>query len=194
MILGTATSERSTGSSHHLAREVAQSWGAPLFNRPPPLNDWKMCDHEKLSAAYQFTPYRLDARKKVLLITHLQRPHGCIWTIANHLTADAEYTFAFIFPNPAGTYDRFIFRLMGKTNNHIDCKSYKAPWPSPPAAESTVRVSFITRGMETWRYQPGSHSGRVRTRKPPSRRTLKILITPTIPSVPAVTPWILKTG
>ena len=171
MILGTATSERSTGSSNHLAREVAQSWGGPLIQRAPSierLEDGRAVEKVVPSATNLTVHIDEDARKKGLINYPTYNVHmDAIWTIANPSAQEATYAFHFSFPNPGGTYDSFVFSINGENQQqHIDTQGGLSSKLTIPAdKETTVRVSFITRGMETWRYQPGSHSGRVRNLK-----------------------------
>ena len=114
MILGTATSERSAGSSQHLAREVAHSWGGPLIQRAPSIERFEdgRATKKKLSPDATVLDVHIDedSRKKGLINYPTYNVHmDAAWTITNHTSADATYTFAFTFPNPGGTYDRFVF-------------------------------------------------------------------------------------
>jgi len=168
MILGTATTVRSTELFDRLAGQVEDHWGQPLVQQAPvfliaiPGTDQvRRCMPVENRIAVQL---EADYRQKGLMwySTYVCSFDGR-YTITNEESVVQKIRMHFDFPVAGGTYDNFAVT--------VDDKPFRLPVDTrdgigeivelEPGASRTFRFAYRTRGMRDWRYQTDPEIGRI---------------------------------
>jgi hypothetical protein len=164
--LGTATAIRSELSSGRLTGSVESLWGSNLVQQAP-LFAVRSGDEER--------PLMPDASTVRVGLQRDYRHKGLVWyptfvctfagsyRIANASDAPRSVRVHFDFPAQGTTYDDFAFTVdeQGALAPVDTVKGIDQEISLAPGQARTVRIAYRTRGLGLWRYQPGSHAGRV---------------------------------
>ncbi len=168
MILGTATTVRSTELFSRLSGQVEQLWGQPVVQQAPVF-----------SVAIPGTDQvrrRMPVENRIeVQIEADYRQKGLMWYSTYNCSFDGRYTITnddpvvqkvrmhFDFPVAGGTYDNFAVT--------VDDQPFRLPVDTragigeivelEPGASRTFRFTYRTRGMRDWRYQTDPEIGRL---------------------------------
>lgn len=168
-ILGTATSVRSHDTQNRLGENVSQMWGAPLTQMAPRFT-------VQTPGTNQHRPV-VPAKNDITVDLQLaHRKKGLNWYPTYTCDFDGRYTIAnsdevtqkvrlqFTFPARDGTYDAFAVMVdEAPLEIPIDTQSGVAEiLELSPGESRAFRVTYRTRGMAAWRYEPAPEVGRVR--------------------------------
>ena len=168
MILGTATTVRSTDLFARLSSRVENLWGQPLVQKAPsfaieiPGTDqvrWRMPAENKIMVQLE-----ADYRQKGLMwySTYICAFDGS-YTIVNDEPVAQKIRMHFDFPAAGGTYDNFAVTVDGTPFLlPVDTRAGIGEIVElAPGASKTFRFTYRTRGIRDWRYQADSNIGRV---------------------------------
>ncbi len=168
MILGVATTVRSSAIFDRLSSRVETLWGLPLVQVAPSFAieipgsaqvRWRMPVENRIKV-------RLDAdyRQKGLMwySTYVCTFDG-LYTITNDEAVAQKIRMHFDFPSRGGTYDGFSVSIDGKPFLlPVDTTAGIGEIVELEAgASKTFRFTYRTRGLRDWRYQPDPNIGRV---------------------------------
>lgn len=169
VILGSTTHFRTTQFGRQLGSEVQALWGTPLV-QPAPTFSVEIPGSEQTRAVMPVAndvdvELRADYRKKGLLWypTYTCNFDGA-FTVQNPDPVTQKVRAHFEFPNDAGTYDAFAVYLKGEQLlSPVDATLGVNELVELAPNESAVfRVTYLTRGIGHWLYQPAPLTGRVR--------------------------------
>jgi len=181
-ILGTVTTFRSDESFSRLGPKVEALWGTPLIQKAPAFSvqipgtrqvRWIMPSKNEITVEIQ-----PDYRKKGLIWypTYICRFEGS-YTITNTEEVLQKIRLHFNFPAKGTTYDNFAVYI----DNHllqtaVDTKQGLGEIIElAPGKRTEFKISYETRGIESWRYQMDQHVGRI--------QNLKMLVKTDFPDV-----------
>lgn len=168
MILGTATTLRTTTLFDRLSSQVETSWGEELVQTAPSFAvqipgsenvKWIMPVKNKVDVEL-----KSDYRKKGLI---WYPTYKCIfageYTVTNSDSVAQKIRLNFRFPSKSGTYDDFSFMVDGELHTiPIDISRGIAEMIElKPSESKTVRITYATRGIRQWKYMPDDKIGRV---------------------------------
>ena len=154
MILGTATTIRSTNLFDRLTSQVENSWGEELVQTAPSFSvqipgsesvKWIMPVKNNLSVDLQ-----TDYRKKGLI---WYPTYNCSfsgeYTVTNNDDVAQKMRFYFDFPSKQGTYDDFSFMINGENRTvPIDItKGIGEIIELNPGESKKVHITYKTRGI-----------------------------------------------
>lgn len=168
LLLGTATTIRSTDFFTRLGQSVADLWGQPLVQEAPALSTqipgsdqvrWLMASANKINVELE-----TDYRQKGLMWypTYTCRFEGT-YSISNSEPVAQKIRLHFKFPASDATYDNFAIAIDGKPlRMPVDTKAGIGDIIElAPGARSEFTITYKTRGMTEWRYKMDPHVGRV---------------------------------
>ncbi len=182
MVLGTATSLRSESLSERLCGHVETLWGSQLVQQAPSFlasksAGAKTAGDPAAGALGDDLPEAVLPASSVVRVqlTLDYRRKGLIWyptyvcafagtyVVTNERSTPERVRMHVDFPSKGSTYDDFTFAIDDAspmvpidTAAGIDADAELAPGQS-----RILKVGYRTRGIGQWRYQPGTHGGRV---------------------------------
>jgi inner membrane protein involved in colicin E2 resistance len=186
MILGGVMSSRTTGQSDGLQGNVADLWGSSQQQTAPTLtflwDTWE--NHERTeivdgkltvvrtrdrvhhtkpvfpSKSDVAVDLKLDQRLKGLIWYALYDvAFGGTWKYEHREEIAGELQVNFAFPETQGLFDDFRFVVDGHDrarDSQPEQGQLTAVVPVAPRQTIDVVASYKSRGMDTWRYSPGS--------------------------------------
>jgi hypothetical protein len=168
MALGTATSLRSDSSSERLGGHVEGLWGAPLVQQAPAFSlgdpDGDSGEPALPTSSIVRVGLTVDPRRKGLIWypTYVCAFEGT-YTVTNTGTLRQRAHVHVDFPSKGSTYEAFSFAIDGVSAiAPVDTAAgIGASADLAPGQSRTVVLGYRTRGIGQWRYQPGTHGGRV---------------------------------
>ncbi len=167
-VLGSATLARSKTFLGRLASQVENLWGVSLTQQAPSLAiiipgkdqvRWIMPSSNTIKACIQ-----TDYRKKGLIWypTYICSFDGN-YTINNTEETAQKVRLHFDFPSSEGTYNEFSLLINGKKQpcsvNTVD--GISEILEISPGETCSFRITYTTRGLKQWQYQPDQHAGRI---------------------------------
>ncbi len=184
-ILGATILARTWSSGPALRGKVASTWGAPHVQGPPcasyPVKGTRtvqeMEDGRKVTRTaeeWSSAPLPLERSRIGVGLDLAHRQKGLLWYATYAVTFDGEYafrnpgaeerrvTFRFPLPTSQAIYDGLSMTLDGKP---LDAETDKAAATAsarvPAGAPAVLRVTYRSRGLESWRYRLGPDVTRV---------------------------------
>jgi len=185
-ILGTTIMSRTYSSGPGLRAKVESSWGSPQNQGPPaatyaqtvpmaaPAGE-KGDGESKLREKITFIEIPLEA-SDVRVDLHLDyRQKGLLWystynadfagsyVIRNDSGQDRSIALKWPFPADKAVYDNLAFSLDGEPLPFKNDNSQAtATVPFASGATRTLKVSYRSRGLDSWQYSFGSHVSQVK--------------------------------
>jgi hypothetical protein len=191
IVLGTVTLVRTNEQEGRLASQVAELWGAPQTQTAPVLTfRWKekrnvektslvdgkvtkttevvedesSCG-ESLASTRISANLHLDERRKGLLWYPLYGvDFDGRWTYVHSESVPGELDITFRFPDPNGLYDDFHL-VVGDTDWSRSVQPQNGvvsvPIDVKPGQTVSIQVAYRSRGLESWRYSPGTEVARL---------------------------------
>ncbi|HXE75217.1 MAG TPA: inner membrane CreD family protein [Candidatus Xenobia bacterium] len=185
-ILGATILARTFDADTRLRGRVASSWGAPHEQRPPTATYEKLVPTTVRETTGNTTTVRTVQesvatplpleRSRVRAALDLEhRRKGLLWystykvdfagayTFRNPTDKAQEVTFRFSYPAEQTIYDNLAVTLDDKplaTQNEKTALVAMAPLAAGQAA--TLKVSYLSQGLDTWKYNFGDDVAQVR--------------------------------
>jgi hypothetical protein len=184
MVLGGVMSARSSSQTGELRNKVAELWGQPQAQSAPTLGfEWttereivhtettnnverevrqKVTDEHKQDVSVAATRVDVDL--------HLdQRLKGLVWYSLYDVGFQGGWSYVhtrpeagklrvtFRFPDAQGIYDAFTFTVDGQPQDPRPTNgAVEAVVPVKPGQRVEIAVGYKSRGLDEWRYVPGS--------------------------------------
>ncbi len=168
-ILGGSISYRTYSGYTALGQQVAELWGAPHVQRAPTIQ-FAAPDRAPFAGELASSDVRVDF--------HLQhRRKGLLWYATYTVALDATYTFqnpadqpvtatvTFFFPSASAIYDDFLFQVKGVSaplSRIEQARPLESPLqkltvsvPLAPLETADIRLSYRSRGLDSWLYDFG---------------------------------------
>ncbi len=185
-ILGATILARTYDTDSRLRGRVASSWGAPHEQRPPAATYDKIVSTTVRDATGNTTtvrtvqervatPLPLERSRVSVKLDLEHRQKGLLWystykvdfagayTFRNPTDEAQEVTFRFAYPAEQTIYDDLAVTLDDKplaTQNEKTALVATAPLAAGQAA--TLKVSYLSQGLDTWKYNFGDDVAQVR--------------------------------
>ena len=178
VVLGAETRRRSDDSYHELEAKVNSLWGTPQTQLAPVLTVEEAVPASKPGGKaavvrHKLQPDSSDIRARLSLDL---RRKGLLWYRTYVVDFDGEYTAAHgvpgeatlvataMLPSGSSTYDDFLFSVNGKeavpTGDLAGGVEQRVPLRAGQPAK--IRLRYSSRGMDTWTYQLGEGTARVK--------------------------------
>lgn len=187
MVLGSSLVVRSGDASSSLTRDVHQLWGTPIDQKAPqafyeepgsprvPAAGTNKSGRPPRPAVVRYD-VALDASHVDVQLDLEQRKKGLEWfptyavdfharyTFKNPSAAPQHVTFQLPLQGEGAVYDAFEVTDEHGAPAHADVHSSLATWSAElaPGARRTFTVSYRSRGMTSFRYEPSDGAGQVR--------------------------------
>ena len=168
VVLGLATTLRSTNLFDRLGSQVENLWGSPLVQESPSVSvqipgseqvRWLMPSRNDIKIGLE-----TDYRKKGLIWypTYTCSFDGA-YTVTNTESVTQKVRLHFNFPAKGATYDNFGFTVNGQAIRiPVDTKAGIGEIIElAPGDSREFRITYRTRGLRDWRYKMDSNVGRV---------------------------------
>jgi len=185
-VLGATILARTYDTNSRLRGRVASSWGAPHEQRPPAATYEKIVPATVRETAGNNTTVRTvqervttalpleRSRVKVKLnLEHRQK--GLLWystykadfagayTFHNPTSAAQDVTFTFTFPAAETIYDNLVVTLDDQPVSTQNQKTALLATVRLAAGQAaTLKVSYLSQGLDTWKYNFGEDVAQVR--------------------------------
>lgn len=169
IFLGGVTLIRGGQTDGRLASQVGQLWGTPLTQTAPTLTLLGSALDAEVTVLPAAAVIRVDLdlehrRKGLIWYPTYTCDFRGEWTVTNDSTTPRRYSFKLALPDSQGTYDDFQVAIDDEPSPRLVDPGIGIleNLDLAPGASRSIAVSYRSRGMETWRYVPGAHLGRVR--------------------------------
>ncbi len=169
-VLGASTLRRAGLFPERLEEDVCALWGGPIVQPAPTVTPRGKSDGDATGS--------IPVRNEVFVQLELEhRKKGLVWyptytcdfsgtyQVANPGTENLEVLVHFAFPITGATYDRFSFQVDGqKISIPVNTQEgIQHPMDIGPGQSRTFGITYRTRGLREWRYQPArAEAARVR--------------------------------
>ena len=185
-ILGTTIFARTYSAGSALSERVVSTWGAPQEQFPPVIayqwQDVKIIEIEENGKKVNRTQkqdmttavpiegsritadFHIDYRQKGLLwfSTYAVNFAG-LYTFHNSTSQEQDFLFRLPFPAKEAVYDNVEIFLDDKPLPlNINGSEAAARTRVPAGAKGTLRASYRSRGLDSWRYKLGQEMSQVR--------------------------------
>jgi len=165
--LGHVTNSRSDEFTGTNGEAVRTLWGDELVQRAPTFTLGAGKDTKQIvpTANTVVAEINVDHRKKGLIWypTYAIEFDGS-YTVENNSLSEQEAQVDFEFPDPDATYDNFSVSINGKAIELIvdTAKGIHEKFIIVPGQSSSFRISYKTRGLNSWLYKPNVGSSRIK--------------------------------
>lgn len=159
MILGSTLLARTDASDSSQVAKLTAQWGSSQTQTPPQI--------AAATGTGKDVAVPLRSSRVLVDIALEQRQKGLLWYNLYAVTFRAHYvvrndtgsrllTLHFPFPSAQGTYTNFRCAIGGHSVPSATAASQgKAAFALAPGAETTIDISYDSRGMESWNYRFG---------------------------------------
>ena len=172
MILGSTLLTRTDDSDSNQVAKLTAQWGSSQTQTPPQISarvesDVYDKDAKTVQHTYQDVAIPLRSSRIAVDLALEQRQKGLLWYnlysvgftshyVIRNDTNSRQLALHFPFPSAQGTYTDFHCSIGGQPVASATAASQgKAAFVLAPGAQTTIDISYRSRGMESWNYRFG---------------------------------------
>lgn len=173
MILGATLVQRTADSDTQQREKLTAQWGSAQTQLAPEVSarvavDTYNRDKKRMERGYEIVAVPLRGSRIDVNLQLEQRRDGLLWYNLYDVRFSAHYRIRndtagrrlsvhFPFPSSDGTYADFLCSIGGQPVTDATALSQGAiQFDLPPGRETTLDVSYLSRGMGTWIYRFGN--------------------------------------
>jgi inner membrane protein involved in colicin E2 resistance len=172
MILGQTILARTNESDTTQTEKLTAQWGSAQTQTAPDVSarvavDTYNADKKRVERSYEDVPVPFRSSKVDVGLALEQRRKGLLWYnlydvhFASHYrirndTNSNRLSLHFPFPSADGSYTNFAASIGGQRVDDASALSgNRVSFSLEPGRETTIDVSYMSRGMDSWQYRFG---------------------------------------
>jgi len=172
MILGSTLLTRTDVSDSSQVAKLTAQWGSSQTQSPPQISarvetDVYDKDAKTMERTFQDVAVPLRSSRIAVDLALEQRQKGLLWYnlysvdftshyVIRNDTNSRQLSLHFPFPSAQGTYTDFLCAIGGQPVASATAASQgKAAFVLEPGRQTTIDISYKSRGMESWNYRFG---------------------------------------